>query len=78
MDVKAIMTRIARMLQATLEDESDCSTVYAVMDEVAEAMEAGVDLSESMPDIHHHLKMCKSCHQELEALQNILHAADPV
>lgn len=71
------MTRIARMLQATLEEESDCSTVYAVMDEVAEAIEAGADLSESMPSINHHLMLCKSCHQELEALQNILQAADP-
>lgn len=76
MDVNAIMTRVANMIKATQENECDCNEVYNVMDEVVEAMENGVDLSEAMPEIHRHLAMCPCCHYEVEALKKILQASE--
>lgn len=76
MDVNTVMTRVANMLKATQETECDCSEFYDVMDEVVEAIEAGVDLSEARPDIVRHLEMCPCCKYELEALKKILQAGE--
>lgn len=78
MDVNAVMTKLARMMDATQATECDCNTVFEVMEEVVEAMEAGVDLSESMPEINRHLAMCPCCHHEVEALKKILQAGELV
>ena len=77
MDIQATLTKMAGMIKATLEDECDCGAVYEVMDELVEALEQGVDLSEARPEIEHHLAMCPCCKDELDALRRILAASDP-
>ncbi len=76
MDVNTVMMKMARMLSATQENECDCNAVYEVMDEIVEAMESGLDLTESMPEIYRHLEMCPCCHLEVEALKKILQASE--
>lgn len=78
MDIQATLTKMARMIEATLENECDCSAVYEVMDELVEALEQGADVSAMRPEIEHHLAMCPCCQHELDALRLILAAGDDV
>ena len=76
MQIETKIANMLKMISATNEHECDCTHVYTLMDEIAEEIERGVDLSASMPEIHHHLEMCKCCEGELEALRKILAAGE--
>ncbi len=72
MDVNQRIKKILQAVHHTRDEECDCSYVYELMDEIAEALSDGVDLSVSMPEIHHHLDHCGCCNTEIEALRKIL------
>lgn len=64
--------KFAAMVAMTQENECDCGRVYELMDEAAELVTAGADLSAIMPEFVHHVQMCHCCLDEFEALQKIL------
>jgi hypothetical protein len=62
------------LVENTSEDECDCDEVYRLMDEAAEIIAAGGDLSIVMPRVEHHLRVCTCCDAEFEVLKQILAA----
>ena len=71
-------THIQALLQSlaeTRESECDCEAVYRVMDEMAELVVRGVDVSGMMPDFEHHLTLCHCCRSEWETLLAIIHGS---
>lgn len=59
-------------LEQTREEEYSCDEVYDLLDQYVEAVQRGEDMAELMPLVKHHLDMCVDCHEEYEALLNIL------
>lgn len=71
------LARLHDLLHAvvnTHEAECDCDTVYQVMDQMADLVAAGVDVSPLMSDVHHHLTLCHCCQGEWDALLAIVQA----
>ena len=66
---------ILRMLENTEEVELSCDEVFDLLDEYAEMVQRGEDVSRLMPLVVLHLQRCKDCLEEFEALQRILAAA---
>lgn len=60
------------MLDQTQEEEYSCDEVYELLDQYVEAVQRGDDVTQLMPLVKHHLDMCVDCHEEYEALLNIL------
>jgi hypothetical protein len=71
---KEIMKRMLMNIVRTREKELDCGEVYQVLDEFAEAVTRGEDLTELLPMVKHHLELCRDCGEEFEALLRILEA----
>lgn len=71
---KEIMKRMLIKIVRTREKELDCGEVYQVLDEFAEAVTRGEDLTELLPMVKHHLEICRDCGEEFEALLRILEA----
>jgi hypothetical protein len=60
------------MLDQTREEEYACDEVYQLLDQYVEAVQRGEDPAQLMPLVKHHLDLCVDCHEEYEALLNIL------
>lgn len=74
------LARLQGLLQAvanTHEAECDCDAVYHVMDEMADLVAAGVDVTPLMGDVYHHLTLCRCCQGEWDALLAIVQAGAP-
>ena len=71
----AELVRFARMLGDTREDEYTCEKIYELIDQFAEMVARGEDVSQLMPLVQHHLDFCRDCHEELEALLRMLEAS---
>ena len=69
---KEMLRKTLLMLEQTQEEEYSCDEVYELLDQYAEAVQRGEDPAHLMPLVKHHLDMCKDCHEEYEALLNIL------
>jgi len=69
---KEIIKRMLLNIARTREKELDCGEVYQVLDEFAEAVTRGEDLTELLPMVKHHLELCRDCGEEFEALLRIL------
>jgi hypothetical protein len=69
------LTGFARMIADTRQDEYSCEGIYELIDQVAEMVSRGEDVSQVMPLVQHHLDFCRDCHEELEALMRILEAS---
>lgn len=69
--------RLATAMAATREVELGCDDVFRLLDECAEAAARGEDISQLMPLVDQHLKMCPDCREEYEALLRILAARPP-
>jgi hypothetical protein len=67
------LEKMLRGLEQTRDVEVTCDEVLAVLDQVAEAVLRGEDVTRLMPLVHHHLETCADCREELEALLRILH-----
>jgi len=70
--LKKLLESIARMH----EEEIDCSEAYRLLDEYTEALARGEDVSALLPQVKHHLEMCRGCFDEHEALLNILNETE--
>lgn len=66
--VRRLLERIAR----TQEREMDCGEVYAVVDQYAEAILAGEDVTAEFELVIQHLDLCPDCLEEYDALMSVL------
>lgn len=67
-----LLQQVMNMLANTREVEMTCDEVFSVLDQFAELAAQGVDVSQAMPLVKHHLGMCPDCREEYEALERIL------
>lgn len=72
MELQQRITHLLQMLEKTKLTECDCAYVYEIMDEAAELVAAGADLTAVMPEVTHHFELCGCCRSEFAALQRIL------
>ena len=72
MDIEQRIKHLLLMVAKTEPTECDCSHVYDIMDEAAELVAAGADLTEIMPEVTQHFEQCGCCRSEFAALQRIL------
>jgi len=74
-----IARRLVEMIRQTQPEECTCEEVFALLDQFADALERGDDVSALMPMVRRHLEMCADCKEEFEALLRMLQggAADP-
>ena len=74
-----IARRLVEMIKQTQPEEFTCEEVFAQLDQFADALERGDDVSALMPMIRSHLEICADCKEEFEALLRMLqgHPADP-
>jgi DNA-binding FrmR family transcriptional regulator len=68
--LKTIVRGVAR----TQEQEYSCDDVYQLLDEFTEAVAQGKDVAKLMPLVQQHLEMCPDCHEEFEALLQVVRA----
>lgn len=72
MDPIASIKQLLKSLEKTQEHEIDCDEVFEVLDIYAEFEARGEDPGKVLPLVKQHLEICMCCHQELEALIQIL------
>ena len=72
MNVEDSMKQLLEHLANTQEQEVDCDEVFAVLDVYAEVERRGDDPGKLLPLVKQHLAICNCCHEELEALIQIL------
>ena len=72
MKLEDSMKQLLEHLAKTQEQEVDCDEVFAVLDIYAEIGQRGDDSGKLLPMVKQHLEMCNCCHEELEALIQIL------
>jgi hypothetical protein len=60
------------MVDSTTEEEVGCDEAYELLDRYAEMKERGEDPAVLLPLVHRHLKTCRDCREELEALLRAL------
>ncbi len=70
--------KMLHMIDQTQEEEYSCDEVYQLLDQYAEAVERGEDTAQLMPLVKHHLDLCRDCHEEYEALLNILESSPSI
>lgn len=71
----AMTMKVLQALVMTEEYEVSCDDVFAVLDEVAEAVHRGENVLLLMPLIRQHLEMCPDCREEYETLLRMLQSA---
>ncbi|MDQ2690589.1 MAG: hypothetical protein M3Y68_01010 [Chloroflexota bacterium] len=71
----AEMVKMLHALAMTEEHEISCDSVFAVLDEFAEAVKRGENVLLLMPLVRQHLDMCPDCREEYEALLRMLQPA---
>jgi hypothetical protein len=64
--------RLLRAIQLTQDVEIDCTTCLDRVPVYVERVLSGADAAEDMPDVHVHLALCQDCHEEYEALRDVL------
>ena len=67
-----VIGRLMTQLGHTEEDELDCDEVFQFMDEYAEIVARGDRPDELLPKVRQHLAICGCCHEEIDALIQIL------
>ncbi len=72
MDTIENIKKLLSALEKTREDEVDCEAVFNELDVYAEIVARGEDPGELLPLVKQHLEICRCCHQEFEALIQIL------
>jgi len=74
-----IARRLVEMIKQTQPEEFTCEEVFALLDQFADALERGDDVSALMPMVRSHLEICADCREEFEALLRVLQAraSDP-
>lgn len=72
-----LIESLIRSLEHTHDEECTCEDVYAVVDQYAEANIHGDNAARLMPLIRQHMELCHNCHEEYEALLDILEKSNP-
>ncbi len=73
MSADPILT-LVRAIFSVHEGELDCEGCDAEMPRLAELVQAGGDPSLLLPAVHEHLRLCRDCREEFEALLAIVRA----
>jgi hypothetical protein len=66
------MLQLLKVIQHTQAVEFTCADVYRLADQYAEMTRRHEDVARLMPLVQHHLTLCASCREELEALLRML------
>lgn len=66
--------QLARGIITTRPDEIGCAECFEQMDRFAEMVLQGKNAAEAMPLVEDHLRRCKDCHEEYQALLEALRA----
>lgn len=67
-----VVRNLMQMIARTQQRELDCGEVFAVLDQYAEAILAGENISEQFAQVIQHLDLCPDCLEEYEALLSVL------
>ena len=70
------LRQILTALSRTHEDEIDCQTCFELLDAYADLDARGASAAASYPRVAHHLKQCRDCREEFEALRAAMDAMD--
>jgi hypothetical protein len=62
------------MISSVSDDEIDCDQAFELMHQYADLVASGQDAASLLPAVHRHIKICKDCREELEALLRAIHA----
>ena len=71
---EAILVGLAEKLSQTRDVELSCDEAFDLLDRYTELVVEGVDPKPILPEVEHHLSMCKACYEEFDALLTILRA----
>jgi hypothetical protein len=66
------LVKLLQMVEATREIELSCDEVSRLLDQFAEIVYQGEDVTSIMPLVKNHVELCPECKEELEALLRIL------
>ena len=70
----AMLKQMVRAVAATRPDELDCGECFEQLDRFVEMTLAGKNAVEAMPLVEDHLRRCRDCREEFEALLAVLRA----
>lgn len=72
---KKLLQMLLKSALETEEYEITCEECFEVMDQYADLILDGTDPAEIMPLVTQHLKMCRCCTGELEAMMMMIQEA---
>ena len=70
----AMLRQMVRAVAATRPDELSCGECFEQLDRFVEMTLAGKNAAEAMPLVEDHLRRCRDCREEFEALLAVLRA----
>jgi hypothetical protein len=68
--------QMVRGIVTTRSDEIGCDECFEQVDRFAEMVLQGKNAAEAMPLVEDHLRRCKDCHEEYQALLEALRAVN--
>lgn len=69
-----MMGKLLQMVENTDEVEIGCDQVFELLDQYVEMEARGEDVASLMPLVKRHLDKCRDCHEEYEALAQVVNA----
>ena len=69
-----MLKQMVHAVIATRPDELTCGECFEALDRFVEMTLAGKNAAEAMPLVEDHLRRCRDCHEEFEALLTVLRA----
>jgi hypothetical protein len=69
-----LLKAMLEMLTKTHEEELTCDEAFELLDQFVEAVARGEDVSALMPKMEQHLKLCRDCYEEFQALLRVIEA----
>ena len=72
----AMLKQMVRALIATRPDEIGCDECFAELDRFVEMTLAEKNAAEAMPLVKDHLRRCRDCREEFEALLAVLRSLE--
>jgi hypothetical protein len=73
----AMLKQMVRAVMDTRPDEISCGECFDELDRFVEMTLAGKNAAEAMPLVEDHLRRCRDCREEFEALLSVLRALEP-
>jgi hypothetical protein len=73
----AMLKQMVRAVMDTRPDEISCGECFDELDRFVEMTLAGKNAAEAMPLVQDHLRRCRDCREEFEALLAMLRALEP-